>query len=68
MGQYAGCNPDVIGAAKDARIAELEATISALVAKEILPADAADEIIVDGVRWVRIPAEATVTINRNPPV
>lgn len=45
---------------KDARIAELEARISALIAGKILPTDGADEITVDGVRWVRVPAEKRV--------
>ena len=45
---------------KDARIAELEERLSAVIAKEILPADGADEIFVDGVRWVRVPAEKQV--------
>ena len=42
------------------RIAELEARISALIAGSIRPADGADEITVDGVRWVRVPAEKRV--------
>ena len=46
------------------RIAELEARISALIAGAILPVDGADEITVDGVRWVRVPAEATVEFKR----
>lgn len=47
------------------RIAELEARISALIAGSILPADGADEITVDGVKWVRVPAESTVRFIRN---
>ena len=43
-----------------ARIADLEARVAALIAREILPADGADEITVDGVRWVRVPAERRV--------
>lgn len=52
------------GVAAD-RVAELEARISALIAGSILPADGADEITVDGVRWVRVPAEATVRFERH---
>lgn len=48
-----------------ARIAELEARISDLIAGRILPADGADEVVVDGVRWVRVPAEATVRFERS---
>ena len=43
-----------------ARIAELEARLAALVAGSILPADAVDEFTIDGVRWVRVPAERRV--------
>lgn len=46
-------------------IAELEARIERIVAGAILPADAVDEFTVDGVRWVRVPAEATVTFSRS---
>jgi hypothetical protein len=48
-----------------ARIAELEARLSAVIAGAILPADAADEVTVDGVKWVRVPAEARVKFVRN---
>lgn len=44
-------------AAFEKQIAEIEARLSAVIAGAILPADAADEIIVDGVKWVRVPAE-----------
>lgn len=47
------------------RIAELEARLVAVVAGAILPADAVDEFFADGVRWVRVPAEATVTFRRS---
>lgn len=30
MGQYTGCNPDVVGSEKDKRIAELEAALRAV--------------------------------------
>ena len=48
-----------------ARIAELEARLSAVIAGEILPADAADEIVVDGVKWLRVPAERRVVFVRD---
>lgn len=52
-------------AAAATRIAELEARISALIAGSILPADGADEITVDGVRWVRVPAERRAVFVRD---
>ena len=52
-------------AAAATRIAELEARISAMIAGSILPADAADEIVVDGVKWVRVPAERRAVFVRD---
>ena len=51
--------------AMEKRIAELEARISALIAGSILPADGADEITVDGVKWVRVPAERRAVFVRD---
>lgn len=56
---------DGICTARGKRIAELEARLSALIAGSILPADGADEIVVDGVRWVRVPAECSVRFERS---
>ena len=52
-------------AAAATRIAELEARLSAVIAGEILPADAADAVVVDGVKWVRVPAERRVVFVRD---
>ncbi len=52
-------------AAAATRIAELEARLSAVIAREILPADAADAVVVDGVKWVRVPAERRVVFVRD---
>lgn len=52
-------------AAAATRIAELEARLSAVIAGEILPADAADAVVVDGVKWVRVPAERRAVFVRD---
>ena len=52
-------------AAAATRIAELEARLSAVIAGEILPADAADNLVVDGVKWVRVPAERRAVFVRD---